>query len=303
MASIKAPSHIREAAGILCVTALRLIRILPPTFVVTALRPLLQCYPLLRPAHARRLRACFAAAPFPIAIGAYYRCRLRLLAHALRGHGRNRHPVRQEGLAHYRKALASGRPVALLGLHAGPFEMLHGIPEAPPGRPFRILTAPAFSGTLTDFMVRGREAQGKSVLLVGGEGTRGLERGLRETADAKGVLAFMVDQHPGKQEGVATLELWDRISVPWPQRLLEFLAARDFIFVPISARSDDDGSALVRYHPPLTGPGGPDIQAFLEEAIAAAPEQWNWSYPKVSPVTARSPGRAVAASPGLESRA
>lgn len=302
MGSIKAPGPIREAIGLLCLTALRMVRFLPPTFLVVALRPLLPFYPLVRPAHIRRLRACFAAAPFPIAIGAYYRCRLGLLAKALRSHGGSRQPVRQEGLAHYREALATGRPVALLGLHAGPFEMLHQVPEAPYGRPFRILTAPAYSRRLTAFMARGREAPGKNVLLVGAEGNRGLERGLRDTADSKGVLAFMVDQHPGKQEAVATLDLWGCIRLPWPRRLLEFLASQDFVFVPISARIDEAGEAVVRYLPSLPEPDGPAIQAFLETAIAAAPEQWNWSYPKVRPVAALSPGRTIEVAPGLESR-
>ena len=302
MASIRPPDPVREAAGHLCVAALRLIRRFPPGAVASALRPLLSLYPLLRPAHARRLRDCFAAAPFTVTIGAYYRQRLELLARGVRGHGRVRDEARQEGLAHYENALASGRPVALLGLHAGPFELLHRIPEAPPGRPFRILTTPAFSRRLTAFMASGREGQGKTVLLVGAEGNRGLERGLRETADAKGVLAFMVDQHPGKQEAVATLDLWGRIRVPWPARLLGFLASQDFLCVPISARYGGDGTAVVRYHPPLAEPDGPAIQAFLEEAIAAAPGQWNWSYPKVIPVPERNPDGAEAAVPAGESR-
>jgi lauroyl/myristoyl acyltransferase len=163
------------------------------------------------------------------------------------------------------------------------------MPEAPIGRPFRILTAPAFSRSLTAFMAQGREGGGKTVLWVGGDGPRGLERGLRDTASKGGVLALMVDQHPGRQEDVATLDLWDRIRVPWPARLLEFLAAQDFIFIPVSARLEPDGTSLVRYHAAIADPGPAAIRAFLEAAIEDAPGQWNWSYPKVFPVRARNP--------------
>lgn len=285
MASINPASLSREAAGAACVALLRILRRLPSRWSIAMLRPWLPLYAVARAGHVRRLRACFAAAPFAIGLTAYYRARLGILARGLRAHGRppGAGAYREEGRRHYEDALASGRPVALLGLHAGPFELLHKAPPAPAGRPFRILTAPAFARALTRFMAEGRESGGKSVLWVGGIGDRGLERGLRDTAAAKGVLALMVDQHPGGAQAVSTLDLWDRIRVPWPERLLAFLAAKEFVLLPVSARYEGDGVAAIRYHEPLETPSVGAVRGFLEAAIAEAPEQWNWSYPKVVP--------------------
>jgi lauroyl/myristoyl acyltransferase len=202
--------------------------------------------------------------------------------------------VRIDGESHYARALAIGRPVALIGLHAGLFELLHRIPRAPEERPFRILTAKAFSPPLTRFMAEGREKDGKKILWAGGDGDKGLERGLREVAAAKGVLALMADQHPGGSGESGYLRLWDSIAVPYPARLLRFLAVRGFTLLPVSTRLDGNGEVRFRFHPPwndglVPDPAGSDpgleeqVRRFLEEAIAAAPEQWNWSYPKVVP--------------------
>lgn len=292
-----------RAAGLACVAALSVLRMLPVGAAEGILRPLLPLYPLIRPGHARRLQACFAASPFSerLETGSYYRTRLRLLLQGLKMHGvapPGRHPgyprMRIEGESIYARTAGSGRPLALIGLHAGLFELLHRIPGVPEGRPFQILTAEAFSPPLTDFMARGRESGGKKILWVGGERERGLERGLRSIAAANGVLALMADQHPGGAGKVEYLRLWDRIAVPYPARLLRFLASRNFVLLPVSTRVEGNGDVHFRFHSawnevtkPDASHNGPElgecVRGFLEEAIAAAPEQWNWSYPKVVP--------------------
>jgi lauroyl/myristoyl acyltransferase len=185
-----------------------------------------------------------------------------------------------EGLEHYRKALESGRPVALVGLHAGMVERLHRLPPAAPGKPFFILTAPAFSAPLTAFMARGRELDGKRILWIGGKGDRGLEAGLRSVIAGKGVLALMADQHPGPAGECETLSLWGNVQVPYPARMFRFLEGQGFLFVPVSTRLLRDGSAPVRFHPSFDAADPERIRGFLEQAIAEAPDQWNWSYPK-----------------------
>jgi lauroyl/myristoyl acyltransferase len=166
--------------------------------------------------------------------------------------------------------------VALLGLHMGLLEILHRLPEAPSGRPFRILTAPAFAPALTRFLARGRERDGKRILGIGGAAT-----GLRQVAAAGGVLAFMADQVPGRPE--SSLRLWGRIEMPYPARLLAFLARRGFRILPVSTWQAGDGATAFRYHAPW--PEDCDVEAslraFLEGAIAEAPDQWNWSYGKL----------------------
>jgi lauroyl/myristoyl acyltransferase len=272
------------AAGHASVAALKSLRLLPPRAASFLLAPALPLYRrLLRPAQARRLQALFAASSFPhLTVEEYYRTRLELLWRCLDLHGRDLRPgeVRVEGIENYLAALASNRPVTLLGLHLGVVEMLHRIPPAPEGRPFRILTAPAFSAPLTQYMARGRERDGKKILM-----NRGMT-GLREVLEKKGVLAMMADQHPGRPEEF--LHLWDRVAVPWPARLLRFLSRNGFVTVPVSTRLEPDGSSTYRFHVPWKDDLTEDAamrflaRSFLEEAIAWAPEQWNWSYPKIA---------------------
>jgi lauroyl/myristoyl acyltransferase len=195
-----------------------------------------------------------------------------------------------EGEEGYRDALASGSPVALVGINLGVFDLLHRLPTPPPGRPFRILTAPAFSAPLTRYMRLGRENGDKTVLY-----NRGMSWELRGLVKDKGVLAAMADQHPGRPE--AYLRLWDRIEVPYPARLIRFLQDRRFRIVPVSTRLEPDGQSVYRFHPPWPmggsatvgqpGCGSEAVREFMESAISLAPAQWNWSYPKIRLATAR----------------
>jgi lauroyl/myristoyl acyltransferase len=287
---------IRDLAGHLSVAALRGLGAMPRPLAARLLAPLLPAYARLRPSRSRRLEALFAASPFAdrLNLEDYYRNRLDLLLRCLELHGspEGRSGLEVEGEEGYLEALESGRPVALLGLHLGVVELLHRVPAAPEGRPFRIVTASAFSGPLARYMRRGRERAGKTVLP-----NRALVSGLRGLADSRGVLAFMADQHPGSPP--TWLRLWDRIEVPYPARLLAFLRGKDFRIVPVSTRLERDGRSRFRFHGPWpkASPGDSACHAsllrgFLEEAIATAPDQWNWSYPKLRPATAAAPAGA-----------
>ncbi len=253
---------------------------LPVPLVESALRPLLPAYPALRPSQARRLRALFAASPFAgrLTVAGYYRLRLSLLLRGLALHGRPLAGRRIDvaGEEHYQAALASGKPVALLGLHMGLLEILHRLPETPAGRPFRILVAPAFAPALSRYLAWGREQDGKRIL-----SNTAAAAGLREVTAARGVLAFMADQHPGEPE--AWLRLWDRIEMPYPARLLAFLARRGFRILPVATWQSAGGATAFRFHPPWPEGADPEasLRAFLESAIAEAPDQWNWSYGKL----------------------
>jgi lauroyl/myristoyl acyltransferase len=252
------------------------------------LSPWLGAYPALRPSHARRLEALFDVSPFAgtLTLDAYYRRRLDLALASLRLHGRplDCAAVRVEGGERYREALASGRPLALMGLHMGVVELLHRLPEAPEGRPFRIVTAGGFAGPLSDFLREGRERGGKTVL-----SNHALAGSLKGLVGAGGVLAFMADQVPGSPED--RVVLWNSVELPWPRRLIRFLRERNCAILPVSTRVAEDGTWDYRYHVPWpdAGYGVEDserVKSFLEEAIAWAPDQWNWSYPKLRPATA-----------------
>lgn len=284
----------RDGAGRLAAYLIEAVRALPPETSWRLLAPLLPIYIRLRGRHARRLAALFAASPFGerLTLDSYYRRRLDLALRCLRLHGAPLDPrlVETEGLEHFRAALAGGRPIALLGLHAGIVELLHRLPESA-DRPFRILTAAAFAAPLTDLLRRGRERDGKRVL-----DSRSLGAGLREVLAERGVLALMADQMPGT--GAPVIRLWDRIAVPWPERLLAFLEAKRFILLPVSTRimsggpGDPEGRSRYRFHAPWEFGPGEDrgqglalrLRAFLEAAVEDAPDQWNWSYPGVRAV-------------------
>ncbi|MEO6094599.1 MAG: hypothetical protein ABIW76_02620 [Fibrobacteria bacterium] len=294
------PKPATAAAGQLAVFLISLVRRMPARVTRQLLWPALKVYPLLRPGHVSRLKARFAACPFPsLTPGTYYAARLDLMIRGLKLHGSPIPPILEDGTAHYREALIANRPIALIGLHAGLLELQHRVPEAPKARPFYILTAPAFSPPLTAFMAQGRERDGKRILWIGkggkgyGQGPGGVEalgknlgkslgNGLRALLGSNGVLALMADQHPGPAEACEYLHLWGAIRVPWPARLLRFLDSKGVICLPVSTRIDYDGNVRFTYHPPLR-PDAESIRAYLETSIAQSPEQWNWSYPKITP--------------------
>jgi hypothetical protein len=265
------------------------LRTLPYPVSHACLQPGAVAYRLFRGGQGAKVRARIAASPPSLRLDAasYYRRRLELLLRGLRAHGaevtRGFPPVREEGREAYLEALASGRPVALLGLHAGPLELLHRVPPAPAGRPFLILTAPAFAPALSEFLAWGRERDGKRILWAGSRGGPSLETGLRACLERRGVLALMADQYPGPPADCEWIELWDRLRIPYPARLLRFLENRGCLFVPVSARLEAH-SARIRYEGPWGTAPKAWIRDFLERAIAAAPDQWNWSYPKAFPL-------------------
>jgi lauroyl/myristoyl acyltransferase len=233
--------------------------------------------------------------------------RLQLFLGGLHQHGRPipTKSVLVSGEAYYKQALDTGRPVVLLGLHAGLLELLHQIPATPPRRPFLILTAPAFSTALSKFMAQGRAKEGKEVIWMRSQRNKrpligwDLATGLRSVLKRSGVFALMVDQNPQPELERDILILWNGISVAYPARLLDFLSRSGCLFVPVSTFLQDDGCSHFTFHPTWdqtevktsslgeTTPNLPSLQVrirnFLETSIAQAPEQWNWSYPKTKP--------------------
>lgn len=272
-----------DLTGNLAVTLLRALRSLPPGLAAGALSPLLPLYPHFRPRQAGRLERLFAASPFAgrLTLASYYRARLRLMLRSLHLHGRALRPgeIRAEGGEHYQAALAAGRPVALVGLHMGVVELLHRFPEKPPDRPFLIMTAPAFSRGLTDYLAWGRERDGKRVL-----SNKGVGNGVRTVLSENGILALMADQVPDSPDNF--LDLWGKVRIPYPARILDLLIRQGCLMIPVSTRLETAGTSTCRFHAALPDGAGlaAALRGFMEDAIAWAPEQWNWSYPKYHPI-------------------
>ncbi len=296
-----------RVAGFFCLAALKLLRHLPTNFLHSIFKWTLPAYFWIRRGQANRLRKCFVASTFSneLTLQSYYRMRLRLFLIELRQHGRPFEPglVTIKGDSHYRLALASERPVVLLGIHAGLLERLHQVPEPPKGRPFLILTARAFANALSEFMASGRKRDGKDIIWMGSHrytnplAGQHLAAGLRLILKKNGVLAIMVDQNPRPELGQDFLMLWDKISIAYPARLLEFLNRKNCLFLPVSTFLQSDGTSVFTFHPAWNpigekkGKSSPEIldrinlqhrlRGFIESAIFQAPQQWNWSYPKI----------------------
>ncbi len=293
--------------GFLCLATLRVLTQLPPNFLHSIFHWTIPIYFWIRRKQVQRLRKCFTVSPFSqdLNLLSYYRMRLRLFLIGLRQHGRSLEPgsITVFGDSHYKSALTSGRPVVLLGAHAGLLELLHQVPLAPKGRPFLILTAPAFTDALSKFMAAGRKRDGKDVIWMSAHrytnpvAGKGLAAGLRLLLKENGVLAMMVDQNPKPELESDFLLLWDKISITYPARLLEFLSNSNCLFVPVSTFLQANGKSVFTFHPPWNPLGRKNVKSspetldrinlrtwvrgFMESTISQAPQQWNWSYPKI----------------------
>jgi len=268
---------LRSLAGILATQTLRALALLSPKILYAMGSPLLPLYALFQNRLRRRLDLLVAqtnlilTSPLP-----YYQTRLQLAAHSLRhltGHF-NDLPLHIEGVEHYRSALETGKPVALLGWHQGPVELLHQIPFLTSGdRPFFVLASRGFSPRLSRMMQEGRRRKGKKILEPGA-------LGLRFWIRKNGILAVMIDQVPGLPKH--WIPLWDgACRIPFPGRIWNFFKTHNTEMVPVSVRLGGQ-SIHFRYHPPIRPANmTEDLQSLLEKSISNFPNQYNWSYSKI----------------------
>ena len=214
----------------------------------------------------------------------YYRMRLRLALLSLRHLLRlpDGCTVTIEGEEHYRAALASGRPVLILGWHQGPVELLHRIPHESPlatGRPAFLLTAKAFAPALTELMKSGRGASRSSATskeILHPHSLAGLRRWEKE----KGILAMMIDQVPGEpEEWLAPLR--GSVQLPYPGRLLDWLSEKDAEVLVVTVRLETNNRIHFRYALSEAKILREDLPFHLDRSLRAGSEQYNWSYPKI----------------------
>lgn len=260
-------------AGRLAVALLRVLGRLPLPCVQALGAVLLPFYRPFRRATGARLRA------LGLRPRDYYRARLRLAALSLR-HVLGRPDglrIEIEGAEFYAAALATGRPVALLGWHQGPVELLHRIPSQATSRPFFVMTAGAFAPALAGLMKDGRGRPGAKVVIRPDSLS-----GLRAWERDKGVLAVMVDQVRGRPEEWLTLRPRPGVAlhVPWPKRLLEWVQERRPELLTVSVRLEGK-TARFRYAPLEPDALKEALRARFEAALRENPLQYNASYPKL----------------------
>jgi lauroyl/myristoyl acyltransferase len=283
-------TFLKNLLGRICVLAIVIVKRVPPSFTFLLFSLLLPLYSVLRRSHINRVKHRIGSSPFKgtLSIKEYYRTRLKLLLHSIKFHDPYTLPknliVRNAGL--FTSALDSGKPILLCGLHMGLFELLHKVPWTEASRrnkSFIVLTSPAFSPVLTAYLNKGRILPDKKVEL-----NRSLFRTVRRTLKLSGVLAVMIDQSPFR--GGEYVTLWKKIKVPFNKNLFRVMAGQEAIAVPVSTHINSTGTVVVEYHPPLNPPEDTafdpsqwkeEVRCFLEQEIARAPAQWNWSYPGI----------------------
>ena len=264
---------LHSTAGFLAVTTLKILALLPPGIIVALGTPLLPVYALFRIQTRRRLKHAGVRFPPPPPF-AYYRTRLKLAALSLR-HLTGKHddmPVQVEGEDLYDAALATGKPVVLLGWHQGPVELLHHLPYND-GRPFYIITAAGFASPLSRLLEQGRERNGKQVVA-----SEDVQHALRNLARKSGVLAVMVDQVPGQPSDF--FSLWnDTVQIPRTSELLAWLKNHEALFLAVTVQLEKNDSILFRYLP--VEADEKSLGLLLEKSLEENPSQYNWSYPKI----------------------
>ncbi len=263
----------RRLLGWIATTALELIGRLPPTAAQALGTALLPLYVPFRFATRKKLRSLRP----PVAAFAYYRMRLRLALLSVHGKQPDGKGIMVEGAGCFDAALSSGKPVLLLGWHQGPIELLHRIPavrRAAHGiQPFFVMTASAFAPALAAWMARRRQSDGVAVIRPGETAA------LRGWTRDKGILALMIDQAPGEPEEWLSLP-GASVKIPWPGRLIDWATSHDPEILCVSTRLDK-GVVMFRYDPIPAAALKETIARIMDEALRRAPEQYNWSYPKV----------------------
>lgn len=299
----------RRFAGLVAVAALALLARAPCRLVLGAGTLLLPFYiPLRRRTRAKLRRHCPHVTPLR-----YYRMRLRLawlsLRHATDRPDHCRHHIENARL--FTQALATGRPVVLLGWHQGPVELLHRIPVAHlqemkemkgtkdmkkaggEERGFHLMTASAFSPALAEWMASGRRRGHRIPMRLIRPGD---PAGLRDWARTRGVLAVMVDQVPGVPD--ETLAPGAGLPVfPWPRRLMDWVLTQNPVVLAVSVRwhpepaHDERRPAIVfRYHP-VTGDEGRGDEAACRNRTDPTPGQLEPAEPGARTTQGRPAGK------------
>lgn len=185
--------------------------------------------------------------------------------------------ARVDGRAHLDAALALGRGVVLVSAHLGNWELLVRAAAAAE-RPVHVLTK----------RLHRPWAQGAwQALRVGGAGLlpeRGSARAVRAALGRGEIVAFVLDQHDPARSAVI-LPFFGQLAATssGPARVARAAGAP---LLPVFTWRDEEGRHHIRFEPPVTPAEGTRdeavrettrrLQARVEAAIRAHPEQWLW---------------------------
>jgi lauroyl/myristoyl acyltransferase len=312
----------REILGVICILLFWLVQRAPYFILVGIFTRLLPLYLLIRKKNSHRIFLGIHAywkhqdasrVHTPLLsekeiLLEYYTTRFQLFCKHLQYYRQKQQFLtspRIQGVEHIEKALIESKPILLLGLHMGIFEALHTFPwlhyledhskdnntnilnSSLTNRTLSVLTAPAFSKTLSTYMTYLRMSPNSNInpsIEKRSIHPHQLSSHLKECIKTKGIFAYMGDQ---ASQGTEYVTLWNTIKLPMSTRLPQFFKKHGGMVLPICTYEKKSGTEIHCY-PPLTVEENNSeawqktIEPFLEKSIALAPYQWNWSYPSWS---------------------
>ena len=182
--------------------------------------------------------------------------------------------IRYEGFHHFEKAKAEGKGVLFATLHLGAWE-LSAFSHALMAEPMHVVVRP-LDNPLLDAFVEARRAASGNVILGKKEAARGIFQALKDNK----AVGILVDQNVGLDEGIF-VNFFGRKACVSPT--FAKLAARTgaTVIPGYAIWSPAERKFILRFDEPvgITGNTFVDtqrIQAALERAIRAYPDQWLW---------------------------
>jgi len=182
--------------------------------------------------------------------------------------------IRYEGFEHFTRAKQAGNGVLFATLHLGAWE-LSAFSHALMAEPMHIVVRP-LDNPLLDGLVTARRAASGNTVLGKKEATRAIFQALKENK----AVGILVDQNVGLDEGLF-VNFFGRKACVSPT--FSKLAARTgAVVIPgYAIWSPSEGKFVLRFDEPVGITGNvlidtQRIQAALERAIRAYPEQWLW---------------------------
>lgn len=182
--------------------------------------------------------------------------------------------IRYEGFAHYEEAKRKGKGVLFATLHLGNWE-LSAFAHALLTQTMHIVVRP-LDNPLVDALVEQRRAMTGNVILGKRDGMRPLFRALEANQD----VGILVDQNVAQEDGIF-VEFFGQKACVSP--VFAKIAARTgaTVLPGYAIWEEAEGRYVLRFDAPvpMTGDVQVDtqsIQAALERAIRAYPDQWLW---------------------------
>lgn len=182
--------------------------------------------------------------------------------------------IRYEGFEHFTRAKEKGKGVLFATLHLGAWE-LSAFAHALMAEPMHVVVRP-LDNPLLDALVEARRASSGNTILGKKEAARGIFQALKDNR----AVGILVDQNVGLDDGLF-INFFGRKACVSPT--FAKLAARTgaTVIPGYAIWSPEERKFILRFDEPVAITGNTlidtqRVQAALERAIRAYPDQWLW---------------------------